>query len=265
MTTTLRVLGCGSSGGVPRVGNDWGNCDPDNPKNRRERCSIMVQKTGVNGEKTTIIIDTGPDFRNQMNAANVNHLDAVFYTHAHADHIHGIDDLRAIAINTRKRVNVWADDFTAGVLESRFDYCFKTPNGSDYPPILTMNRLTPGNPETVNGAGGALTLTPFTVNHGRINSLGFRINNTVYIPDLDGVPEESLRFLDGLDTWIVDGLRRSPHPSHFSFADALEWIDRVKPKRAFITNMHVDLDYDWVDRNSPDNVKPCHDGLTFEI
>lgn len=265
MTTTLRILGCGSSGGVPRVGNDWGNCDPDNPKNRRERCSILVQKAAPNGGKTTIIIDTSPDFRNQMNAANVDHLNGVFYTHAHADHIHGIDDLRAIAINTRRKVNVWADDRTADVLESRFDYCFKTPKGSDYPPILTMHRLSSGASEIVDGAGGALTITPFTVNHGRINSLGYRLNDTAYIPDLNGVPAESLPYLENLDIWVVDGLRRSPHPSHFSFDETLEWIARAKPKRAFITNMHVDLDYDWVDQNSPDNVKPCHDGLTFEI
>ncbi len=263
--TTITILGCGSSGGVPRIGNDWGKCDPKNPRNRRNRCSILITKTADNGGQTVVLIDTSPDLRNQLNSTDTKHLDGVLYTHPHADHIHGIDDLRAIAINTCERVNVWADEPTSDMLLKRFTYCFETPRGSDYPPILNLHRINLNEEIIVDGAGGQLVILPFKVHHGRIDSLGFRVGNAAYIPDTNGIPDESLYALKNLDIWIIDALRETDHPSHFSFRQTLEWIARVEPKQAYITNMHIDLDYDFVMDNTPDNTQPCYDGMVIRI
>lgn len=265
MTVSVTILGCGSSGGVPRIGNDWGACDPDNRRNRRQRCSILVKKTDGQGNETNVIIDTSPDLRNQMNSNNVARIDGVLYTHPHADHIHGIDDLRAVAIAMGERVNVWADEATSQMLLKRFTYCFKTPNGSEYPPILNLNGIVAGQEVEISGPGGSITFMPFRVHHGLIDALGFRVGDVAYTPDLNGIPDESLAALQGLDVWIVDALRRSRHPSHWSLSETLFWLEEINPKKALITNMHVDLDYDFVNKNTPENVTPCHDGLTFTI
>lgn len=265
MTISVTILGCGSSGGVPRIGNDWGECDPGNPLNQRQRCSIAVKRLNGDGDETVVIIDTSPDLRNQLNSNNITRVDGVLYTHPHADHIHGIDDLRAVAITTRERVNVWADEPTSNMLLKRFGYCFETPKGSDYPPILNLNPLTAGTDVEIDGPGGSIKFTPFRVHHGRIDALGFRFGKVAYSPDLNGVPEESLAALQDLDIWVVDALRRSSHPSHWSLSETLEWLEKIAPEQAFITNMHVDLDYTFVDKNTPDNVTPCHDGLSFTI
>lgn len=265
MTTRVTILGCGSSGGVPRIGNDWGKCNPDNPKNARFRCSILITKTGENGGKTNVLIDTSPDLRQQLNAANTAHVDAVLYTHPHADHIHGIDDLRPMTIVDRHRVAVYADSQTASKLLSRFDYCFKTPPNSDYPPILDLYPLQAGKDITITGAGGDIVATPFLVHHGRIDALGFRINNIAYTPDLNGIPSDSIKYVQGLDCWVVDSLRRTPHPSHFSLPETLEWIDKTQPKRALLTNLHTDMDYETTRLNTPDMVDVCYDGLSFTI
>ncbi len=265
MTVSITILGCGSSGGVPRIGNDWGSCDPENPKNLRQRCSILVKRTNADGDETNVIIDTSPDLRNQLNACNIARVDGVLYTHPHADHIHGIDDLRAVALSMRERVNIWADVPTSSMLLNRFSYCFETPKGSEYPPILDFNPLEAGTVVAVDGPGGVVEFLPFLVHHGRINALGFRVGDVAYTPDLNGIPDESLAALQDLDCWIVDALRRTPHPSHFSFSETLEWLQRIKPRKALITNMHVDMDYEFVDKNTPENVAPCHDGLSFTI
>ncbi len=265
MTISITILCCGSSGGVPRIGNDWGECNPGNPRNQRQRCSILVTKTDARGNQTIVIIDTSPDLRNQLNSNHVARLDGVLYTHPHADHIHGIDDLRAVAISMGERVNVWADEATSKMLLKRFTYCFETPNGSDYPPILDLNEIIAGQEVEVSGPGGSITFMPFRVHHGRIDSLGFRVADVAYTPDLNGIPDESLALLQGLDMWIVDALRRSQHPSHWSLSETLSWLEKINPKQALITNMHVDLDYDFVDKNTPENITPCHDGLTFTI
>jgi len=262
--TTLTILGCGSSGGVPRIGGDWGKCDPLNPKNRRRRCSVLVTKTGETGT-TRVLIDTSPDMRDQMLAANVREVDGVLYTHEHADHIHGIDELRAFFLNQRARVQVWADEPTGQMLMSRFAYCFYAAPGSDYPPILDLHRLVAGQMVNIAGAGGAIAALPFTVHHGNIEALGFRIGNAAYTPDLNGVPEASLAALQGLDLWIVDALKRTPHPSHLSLPETLDWIDRIKPRRAIITNMHIDMDFDTLRRELPAHVEPAWDGMDVEI
>lgn len=264
MTTTLTILGCGSSGGVPRIGGDWGKCDPTNPKSRRRRCSVLLTKTAKQGA-TRVLIDTSPDMRDQMLAANVQGLDGVLYTHEHADHTHGIDELRAFFLKMRAKVQVWADEPTGQMLMSRFAYCFYAAPGSDYPPILDLNRIVAGQTLSIAGAGGSITALPFNVHHGNIEALGFRIGNTAYTPDLNGVPGNSLAALQGLDLWIVDALKRTPHPSHWSLAETLAWIQRLKPARAIITNMHVDLDFDTLRRELPPHVEPAYDGLEIAI
>ncbi len=260
------ILGCGSSGGVPRIGNDWGDCDPDNPKNRRRRCSLLVEgmSDGAPGV-TRVLIDTGADLREQLLGVGVDALDAVLYTHAHADHIHGIDDLRVLAISSHRRVPVYYGAETGARLHEAFAYCFRTPPGSGYPPILDGHVIEAGHDVVIDGQGGSLTFTPFDQLHGDIMSFGFRIGNLAYSCDLSGVPDESLPALTGLDVWIVDALRYKPHPSHFSLEDALRWIDRMTPKQAVLTNLHIDLDYEKLEKETPASVTPAFDGMVIDV
>ncbi len=252
------ILGCGSSGGVPRLGGLWGDCDPNNAKNRRRRCSLLVERIGADG-KTTVLIDTSPDVREQLLGENIGRLDGVIYTHSHADHVHGIDDLRMIVFNMRARLPVWADIPTKDALMQRFSYVFVQPEGSNYPPILDMNIID--GDVTIDGAGGPVTLSPFLVGHGGMDALGFRIGDVAYLPDVAHIPDDVWTKLDGLDCWIVDALRRDPHPTHSHLAQTLEWIERLKPRSAVLTNMHIDLDYETVMAETPDHIQPAYDGL----
>ena len=262
MTLEFTILGCGSSGGVPRLGGHWGACDPDNPRNTRQRCSMLVTRKGPGGT-TRVLIDTSPDLRNQLLKADVGTLDGVIYTHAHADHVHGIDDLRMIVINMRQRLPVWADADTSNALLDRFGYAFVQPKGSSYPPILDLN-LIKGD-TTINGAGGPITLTPFEVTHGNIDALGFRVEGLAYLPDVSAIPDPAWETLKDLDIWVVDALRREPHPTHSHLANTLAWIERAKPKRAVLTNMHNDLDYATVEKETPSHVTPAYDGMTLTL
>ena len=223
------ILGCGSSGGVPRLGGHWGDCDPDNPKNTRRRCSMLVERETEEGT-TRVLIDTSPDLRAQLLGAGIGRLDGVVYTHSHADHVHGIDDLRMIVFNMRERLHVWADGPTQDALFSRFGYAFVQPEGSPYPPILEMHTIK--GDVTINGAGGEIVLTPFKVNHGSIDSLGFRVAGVAYLPDVAEIYDDAWPILENLDCWIVDALRRTPHPTHAHLDRALEWIEKVAPRRA---------------------------------
>lgn len=263
MTDILRftILGCGSSGGVPRLGGHWGACDPENPKNRRQRCSLLVERVGQVGT-TTVLIDTSPDLRHQLLASGTGRLDAVVYTHSHADHVHGIDDLRQIVFNMRERLPVYADGNTQDALVSRFGYVFVQPEGSPYPPILDLHGID--GPLTLDGPGGPVTLDPFEVGHGSIDALGFRIGGLAYLPDVATIPDAVWHsHLANLDCWIVDALRRDPHPTHSHFAQTLDWIDRAAPKHAVLTNMHIDLDYDTVMAETAGHVEPAYDGMTL--
>jgi phosphoribosyl 1,2-cyclic phosphate phosphodiesterase len=262
MTLRFTILGCGSSGGVPRIGGHWGDCDPLNPKNRRTRCSLLIERHGENGT-TRVLIDTSPDLREQLLRAEIGSVDAVVYTHSHADHVHGIDDLRQIVYNLRARLQVWADGPTQDALLSRFGYAFVQPAGSPYPPILDLNTIR--GPIEISGAGGTLTLDPFRVDHGSMDALGFRIGALAYLPDVVAIPPEAWEHLQDLDVWIVDALRRAPHPTHAHLALALEWIAQTRPKRAILTNMHIDLDYATVEAETPENVTPAHDGMVIEL
>jgi phosphoribosyl 1,2-cyclic phosphate phosphodiesterase len=189
----------------------------------------------------------------------------VLFTHEHADHTHGIDDLRGFFLRKRQKVPVWADEMTGQMLMTRFSYCFYTSPGSDYPPILGLNRIVAGTPIAIGGAGGTIDALPFRLRHGNIDALGFRFGNTAYTPDLNGIPDESLPALQGLDLWIVDALKRTPHPSHFSLPETLTWIERLKPRRAVITNMHIDLDFDTLRAELPAHVEPAFDGLSLTV
>lgn len=261
----LTILGCGSSPGTPRITGDWGNCDPANPRNRRMRTAALVERIAAKGGRTTVVIDTGPDFREQMLLASVKRIDAVIYTHPHADHIHGIDDLRGYVLEQRHLIDVHADQPTMQRLRQAFGYCFETPPGSSYPPIVRAHLIDHTRPVVIEGEGGALTLEPLPQIHGDIISLGFRIGGLAYCPDISDFPDATAERLRGLDVLVIDALQYNTHPSHLSLGQALGWIEKLAPKSAVLTHMHVPLDYATVMAETPDNVEPAYDGMTIEI
>lgn len=250
----VTILGCGSSGGVPRIGGDWGACDPSNPKNRRRRCSILLENA-----ETTVLIDTSPDMREQLLDAGVTDLDGVVWTHDHADQTHGLDDLRAIAIRHRRRVNVWGDAETLRRLKAKFSYCFPEGTTGAYPAILNDHLIE--GPFSVGG----LDLVPFDQDHGTMRSLGFRVGGMAYANDVVDLDDAAFAAMDGCEVMIVDALRYTPHPTHAHLERALEWIDRVGPQRAILTNMHVDLDYETLKAELPEGVEPAFDGMVVNL
>lgn len=255
------ILGCGSSGGVPRLGGLWGACDPADPRNHRRRCSLLLER--LDGDRATrVLIDSSPDLRAQLLDAGVGVLDAVVYTHSHADHVHGIDDLRMVVFNRGSRLPVWADRETSSALVSRFAYAFVRPAGSAYPPILELNGIE--GEFRIDGPAGPMQLQPVRVTHGRIEALGFRVADLAYIPDVSEMPDAAWPALAELDVLIIDALRRKPHPTHVHLERSLEWIARAAPRRAVLTNMHNDLDYVTVATETPKYVVPAHDGLVIE-
>jgi phosphoribosyl 1,2-cyclic phosphate phosphodiesterase len=221
---------------------------------------MLVERETEDGI-TRVLIDSTPDLRAQLLDAGIGTLDAVAYTHAHADHVHGIDDLRMIVFNMRTRLPVWADGDTQNSLYARFGYVFTQPEDSPYPPILDMHTID--GAFTVEGAGGPITLTPFKVGHGAIDALGFRIEGLAYLPDVVEIPEAAWRVLEGLDCWVLDALRRTPHPTHAHLDLALDWIARAAPRRAVLTNMHIDMDYATVAAETPEHITPAHDGMVI--
>ncbi len=247
---------------MPRAGQGWGACDPANPRNRRRRCSVLVERarSGV----TTVLVDTGPDLREQLIDAEVRRLDGVLMTHSHADHTHGIDDLRPIYLIAHRQIDVHMDEPTSLIVRSGFSYIFQTPDGSSYPPIATDLRLTAGIPCRIEGPGGTVEAVPFDLNHGEINALGFRFGSLAYTPDVKRIPEASRPYLEGLEVWIIDALRYRPHPSHFSLEEALGEIEAMRPRRAILTNLHTDLDYETLRKRLPSHVIPAYDGMRVE-
>jgi phosphoribosyl 1,2-cyclic phosphate phosphodiesterase len=262
LSLRLTILGCGSSAGVPRVGQGWGACDPANPRNRRRRCSILLERMGSG--VTTVLVDTGPDLREQLIDADVKRLDGILMTHPHADHTHGIDDLRPIYLEAKRRIDVHMDEPTSLIVKRAFSYIFQTPLGSTYPPIATDLRLTAGRLCRVEGKGGAVEAMPFDLDHGEISALGFRFGGLAYTPDVKRIPQGSRAFLQGLEVWIIDALRYRPHPSHFSLDDALAEIETMRPRRAILTNLHTDLDYETLCKRLPADVIPAYDGMRVE-
>ncbi len=263
---TVTILGCGSSGGVPRIGNIWGSCDANNPKNRRRRCSILIQAGHAASDETTnILIDTGCDVREQLLDANVANLDAVFYTHEHADHVHGIDDLRVLALSCKKRLEVYMAQACAKHVMSAFSYCFNTPAGSDYMPILNANLIFDGEITTINGAGGSIEIEAFLQIHGNINSLGFRVGDLAYSCDLSALPSSSHKLLKGLKMWIIDALRYKTHSCHLNVEQSLALVKEIGADQALLTNMHIDLDYDTLCNELPSHIRPAYDGFQIKM
>lgn len=265
MTDKLEVviLGSGSSGGVPRGDGDWGACDPAEPKNRRTRCSMLARRRGPGGE-TNVLIDTSPDLRAQALAASLKAVDAVLYTHDHADQTHGIDDLRVFAIRARKRIPAWMDAATRGALYERFRYIFESVEG--YPPILEARDLPPhGEPWSVEGAGGTIPVVTFDQAHGPIRSVGYRLGPVAYSSDVSDLDETALDVVRGCDLWIVDALRLTPHPTHAHLERTLDWIAAADVKRAVLTNLHIDMDYNSLCSIVPQNVEVGFDGWRAEL
>ena len=247
----VTILGCGTSTGVPRIGNDWGDCDPAEPRNRRRRCSILVEVDGYR-----VLVDTGPDKRLD---AGVGKVDAVLFTHDHADHAHGVDDLRQLFHNMGRPVDCYADAATWSVLKYRFGYVFA--GTSSYPATATAHEL----PERL--VVGPLVITNFLQNHGKIDSVGYRFDwkdkAIVYSTDVKTLPEASVPALTALELWIVDALRRTPHPTHSHLSQTLGWIDRFAPKRAILTHMDNSMDFASLSAELPPGVEPGHDGQTI--
>ena len=252
------ILGSGSSGGVPRGDGDWGGCDPTEPKNRRSRCSLLIRRHGPEGV-TSVVIDTSPDLREQMLAAGVRHVDAVLYTHDHADQTHGIDDLRTFAARARRRLPAYMDAATRAALTRRFDYIFESQNG--YPALLDAQDLPPhGEPWAVEGLGGPIPVVTFDQAHGPIRSVGYRLGQVAYSPDVSDLDDAAFEALAGCDLWIVDALRYTPHPTHTHLDKTLGWIARSGVKRAVLTNLHIDMDYNALSASIPPNVEVAYDG-----
>lgn len=268
------ILGCGSSPGTPRIHGDWGACDPNNPKNRRLRASLLVQHFSVSGV-TNVVIDTGPDFRQQMLNAKVDHIDGVLYTHPHADHTHGIDDLRGFVLLQKQRIRTYSDIETFEKLDRSFTYCFETPEGSNYPPILKHEIIEAGKLVTIDGAGGSIDVLPIRQVHGQIHSLGFRFGRfeggkpmnggLAYSSDISDIEDSNVTWFENLDVWILDALMYRPHASHFSLSDALSWINKLEPQKAYLTHMHIPLDYEVVRKETPEHVEPSYDGLEIAL
>jgi phosphoribosyl 1,2-cyclic phosphate phosphodiesterase len=260
------ILGCGSSGGVPRADGSWGACNPGDRRNWRSRCSLLVRRAPVAGAEaqTTLVVDAAPEFRLQAAAAGVKRLDGLLLTHEHADQCHGIDDIRVFAVKQRQRIPCWMDEATQGVMMRRFGYVFE---GAGLYPAIADLRTTPppGERWQVDGPSGPIPVTTFQQAHGEIMSLGYRFGSIAYSSDVLDLPEASFEALRDLDLWIVDALRYSPHPTHAHVDKALAWIERVKPRRAILTNMHVDLDYAVLAHHLPPGVEPAYDGLSLSV
>jgi phosphoribosyl 1,2-cyclic phosphate phosphodiesterase len=246
------LLGSGGSVGVPRIDGAWGACDPNEPKNRRTRGSIVVEQ-----DDTRILVDTSPDLRTQFLDNQLHWVSAVVWTHDHADQTHGIDDIRILAYTAQKRVPAYGDDFTLNRLTKKFGYCFETMGG--YPAILEPHRID-GDFHI-----GAIGIKPFRQDHGGMHSLGFRFNQTLaYSNDVVGLDDAAFAALAGVKVWIVDALRYKPHPTHSHLEQTLRWIERVRPERAILTNLHIDMDYATLCRELPSGVEPGYDGMVIE-
>lgn len=254
----VTMLGSGPSWGVPRIGGDWGACDPSNAKNRRRRVSILVEEGG-----SVLLVDTSPDLREQLLDTGSTRVDAVLFTHCHADHTHGIDDVRSINRMMGKPLPIYADPFTMSELKARFRYIFspidEQAKTAFYKPAV--------EPHEIDGpfAAAGIAVVPFVQDHGFSRTLGFRFGRFAYSTDVLTLDEAAFEALAGVEVWIVDCIRRAPHPTHSHLARTLDWIARVKPRRAIFTHMDQSLDYASLQRELPPGVEPGYDGLVIEV
>ncbi len=255
----VTVLGCGGSAGVPTIGNRWGACDPTEPRNRRRRPSILVESGG-----TQILVDTTPELREQLIDARVNRLDAVLYTHEHADHSHGIDDLREINRLMDAPVKVYGPAEALAGLSARFGYCFKPlPPEVDfyYHPVLEAHAINGIEPFTI----GSILVRPFLQDHGWSTTFGYRFGNFAYSTDVKTLDDRAFEALAGVTDWIVDCVREEVHPVHSHLEATLAWIRRVQPRRAWLTHMSNGLDYRTLAAKLPAGVAPAYDGLVIDV
>lgn len=266
------ILGCGSSGGVPRIGGDWGTCDPANPKNKRSRSSLYVEywdseEMPSPENRTAIVVDTSPDLREQFLAADIKRLDAVVFTHEHADQSHGIDDLRAIAYRMQTQIPTYMDQNTKANVYTRFEYCFEKPEGRVHPPILDLQPLMKsGDRVEIDGPGGVLKFDVLEVSHGPTSSLGFVFDNQLgYAPDVWEVPDKAIDALADVDTFIVDSLRYNAHPTHANTDKSLSWLARARARRGVLTNLHIDMDYETLREELPPLTVPAYDGMEIRL
>jgi phosphoribosyl 1,2-cyclic phosphate phosphodiesterase len=244
---------------VPVIGNRWGNCDPDNPKNRRTRPSILIETNDK-----AILVDTSPDIRSQLLDNDIKHIDAVLFTHLHYDHIGGIGELRTLSVLAQRRIDIYGTAFTVGTLESNWDYLFARDDGGDsglYQPVAEPHTFDYGVPFEAQG----IEIMPFRMDHGICDTAGFRIRDFAYSTDVVSLDDDAFEKLEGVDTWVVDCLRQDPHPTHAHFDRTLEWIDRVKPRRAVFTHMNFQTDYEATEAMCPDSVEPGYDGMVLEV
>ena len=252
----VKILGCGASGGVPLVTGKWGVCDPQNPKNRRRRASIAIEEKG-----TTLLVDTSPDLREQCLAANIQQINAVVYTHDHADHTHGIDDLRPFLYAQKNPIPLYGNAETIHFLTTRFGYAFPS---ETMPPEVYRPFATP---HIIKGPFeiGDIPIVPFIQGHGYSTSMGYRFGKVAYSTDVVTLDEEAFQTLEGIETWIVDCIAMDPRSTHSHLAQTLAWIERVKPRRAYLTHMSPLLDYDTLASLLPKGVEPAYDGLVIEV
>ncbi len=253
----VTVLGCGTSSGVPRIAFGWGDCDPNEPRNLRMRASILIETNGLN-----IVVDTTPDFRMQMLKHNVEKLDAVIYTHAHGDHVHGIDDIRAFRMKQRQTINAYMDQETFDSLNGRFDYVFNNPSNSLYPPTLSAKIVKRTGSFNIEN----LKINTFAQNHGPIETIGLRIGDFAYSTDLVDLDEEAFEALLGVKVWVVDALQLKPHQTHAHLDKTLSWIERVKPHHAILTHMGTAMDYQSLKNTIlQDHIEPAYDGMVLHL
>lgn len=258
----VTILGCGASSGVPTIGNNWGNCDPNNQKNARTRTSIFIEDAG-----TSILIDSSPDVRVQLIREKISNFDAILYTHEHADHTHGIDDLRLVSyLNGLKPIPTYGEKRCIDNIKKSFPYMFIGQNTTaatpaNFVPFLEEQLIDPSTPFSIKN----LNIIPFPQNHGVIDTIGFRIKNFAYSTDALTLNENAFQILEGIDVWVVDCLKYEKSHSHSHYEQTLSWIERVKPKKAYFIQMNKDLDYDTLCRDLPPHIRPAYDGLKIEV
>ena len=255
----ITILGSGSSAGVPVVGLGWGECDPENPRNRRTRPSILVDSG-----QTSLLVDTSPDLRQQLLAAGIGRLDAVVYTHPHADHLHGIDDLRAVNRAMNGPIELFADAQTLETIETRFGYVLEPLREnaqSIYKPLVNPHRIGPGDAFDV----GDVNIQAFDQDHGYSRTLGFRFGAAAYTTDLMEMTEQGFAAIAGVHTWVIGVFCATPHPTHVHVDKALDWVERVGPARAVFTHLSQSLDYQKLSSRLPDGVEAAYDGMVLEV
>lgn len=252
----VTILGCGASEGVPIITGAWGKCDPQNPKNRRSRASIAVQK-----KDTTLLVDTSPDLRTQWLASGLERPDAVLFTHDHADHTHGINDVRAFCYLTNKPMPIYSNAETLNSIQRRFYYAFPSDKDTPYIYRAFVDPHIGEEPFQV----GDISVVPFTQGHGYSTTLGYRFEKVAYSTDVVELDEAAFKALEGVEVWIVDCIDREPRESHSHLAQTLEWIERVRPRKAYLTHMNLYLDYDTLLKELPPGVEPAYDGLVIEV